>query len=91
MNKEKLVSVAITRDDVVLDRGIRSHAQLRQAIDPSISNPSAGLHGDIDGFMTSTGRFVDRDEAKQVAIASGQVHERWKTVSRDLLSSDVDW
>jgi hypothetical protein len=50
-----------------------------------------GRRGDIDGFMTSTGRFVDRDEAKEVAIASGQVHERWKGVSRDLLSSDVDW
>lgn len=88
---ERLVSVAIMRNDEVLDRGMKSHYQLRMALNPDDPNPSLGQIGDIDGFMTSKGRFVDRDEARDVALLSGQIHPSWRTASRDLLSSDVDW
>jgi hypothetical protein len=88
---ERLVSAAITRADVVHSRGIRSHAQLRLALNPDTFNSTVGEFGDIDGFLTSTGRFVDRDEAKEVAIAAGQVHASWKTAQRALLSSDINW
>lgn len=89
--RERLVSVAILRNDEVLDRGLKSHFQLRQSLNPNDTDPSIGEVGDIDGFMTSMGRFVDRDEARDVALASGQIHSSWRTASRDLLSSDVDW
>jgi hypothetical protein len=34
---------------------------------------------------------VNRDEARDVAIAAGQIHPSWKTTARKLLSSDVNW
>jgi hypothetical protein len=49
------------------------------------------IPGDIEGFVTTNGRFVDRREAKDVALAAGQIHSSWKTATRKLLSSDVHW
>lgn len=88
---ERLKAAAIMRDGNVLERGFKSHYQLRQAIDPDNPDPRMSMLGDIDGFVTSTGRFVDRDEARTVAIASGQIHKSWETAQRALLSSDVNW
>ncbi len=37
------------------------------------------------GFLTSTGRFVDREEAAELAFDAGQIKERIKTLySEDL-------
>lgn len=88
---EKLHAVAILRDGEVLERGFKSHYQLRASIDPSDPDPRHGKPDDVDGFVTSTGRFVNRDEAVPVGIASGQLHASWKTAKRPLLSSDIDW
>lgn len=90
-NGERLKSVAIRRDGEVLERGFHSHYQLRIAVDPNDPDPRHGRPGDVDGFMTSTGRFVDRDEARRVALSAGQIHASWKEASRQLLSSDVHW
>jgi hypothetical protein len=91
MTPERLRAVAIRRGDEVIDRGFTSHYQLRQAIDPDDPSPQTSKPGDIDGFITSSGRFVNRDEARDVAIAAGQIHPSWKTTARKLLSSDVNW
>lgn len=88
---ERLVAVAIERDGVVLNSGFKSHYDLRAAIGPAGADHSKHVEGDVDGFVTSTGRFVDRAGAKAVAIASGQIDEGWKQIRRDLLSSDINW
>lgn len=88
---EKLVAAVIKRNGEVLERGFKSHYQLRMAIDPNDPDPRHGQPGDIDGFMTSDGRFVDRADAKRVAIAAGQIGASWKGATRQLLSSDINW
>lgn len=88
---ERLVSVAIARGDDVIAKGFRSHYELRASIDPPGVDHSKHVEGDVDGFLTSTGRFVERPEAKVVAIRSGQIDPSWAQTRRDLLSSDVNW
>lgn len=88
---ERLTAVAIIRDGRVISRGFKSHWQLRSAIDPGDPDPRTGLPGDVEGFVTSTGRFVDRDEARKVALAAKQVGLMWETAKRPILSSDIDW
>lgn len=46
------------------------------------------LHKTTQGFMTSHGRFVDRREAKKLAIAAGQVKAS-EVLGPDLYSEDV--
>lgn len=82
---EWLVSVAISRGGTI-HSGLRSHYELRSSLgdeSPHIPNPD-----DIEGFMTSEGRFVGRREAQDVAIASGQLS---RPQGRPLLSSDIEW
>lgn len=88
---ERLISVAILRNGQVLDRGLKSHSKLRMALDPDIWDASSTVLGDVDGFLTNTGRFVDREDAKAVAAASGQIPESWKDLDRPLLSTDLGW
>lgn len=38
-----------------------------------------GMTGKDQGFLTSTGRFVDREEAYEIAKAAGQLEGRVKT------------
>lgn len=90
MSIERLTAAAIIRNGDVLERGFKSHWQLRQSLDPT-ADPRMGEPGDVEGFTTSTGRFVSRDEAREVAIKAGQIHPSWKTAQRKLLSSDIDW
>lgn len=91
MEKEKLQAAAIVRDGAVLERGFKSHWQLRAALNPDDPDPRIGLPGDVEGFVTTTGRFVDRDEAKTVGLAAGQIGTMWKDAKRALLSSDINW
>lgn len=88
---ERLTAAAIMRDGEVLERGFKSHYQLRLALDPDDPDPRMTKLGDVDVFLTSAGRFVDRDNAKGVAIAAGQISSMWKTGTRKLLSSDSNW
>ncbi len=41
------------------------------------------------GFTTTTGRFVDREEGCSIAIAAGQIKE--KTGPADILFSECMW
>lgn len=82
---ERLKCAAIVRDGKVHD-GLRSHYELRLAIgDPS---PQTSNLNDVEGFLTSTGRFVTREEAQDVALAAGQIRSAQR---RPLLSSDINW
>ena len=77
---ERLTCVAIVRGGQTLSDGSLSHAQLR--------NYEPERPGDVCGFMTSTGRFVTRAQAKMVGEKSGQVRPGQL---RELLSSDINW
>ena len=53
---------------------------------------SAGAEGPIvceQGFLTSTGRFVNRVEAKHIAEAVGQIRTNAKPHPRELFSEDL--
>lgn len=85
---ERLKCAAIQRGGKIHD-GLRSHYELRRSLgDP---NPQVSNLNDEEGFITTTGRFVDRDEARQVGLASGQLHGMWERAERKLLSSDIEW
>jgi hypothetical protein len=86
---ERLTAAAIFRDGSILHRGFRSHYELRSALGDE--HPQYPMPGDIEGFITSSGRFVGRLEAKSVGIASGQLSEQWNRVQRPVLSSDIRW
>ena len=81
---ERLTSVAIIRNGKT-HSGFTSHQELRRSMGDQ--NSSEPLPGDQNGFMTSTGRFVDREEAKMVGEESGQTMPQ----QRPLLSSDINW
>lgn len=89
---ERLKAAAILRDGTVHERGFKSHWELRAALNPDCTGyHHRGLPGDLDGFVTSSGRFVDREQAKAVALAAGQIGPMWARAGRSLLSSDISW
>jgi hypothetical protein len=83
---ERLASCAIIRDGVI-HNGQRSHAQIRAALGDTDAYEQKYRPDDHEGFMTSTGRFVTRDEAKPIGEAAGQC----QPTVRELLSSDIRW
>lgn len=88
-NVERLVAVAILRDGAVIQRGFKSHWELRAAINPDrTADHTKHIPGDVDGFYTSNCRFVTREEAVSVAVAAGQIG---RPQGRPLLSSDIEW
>jgi hypothetical protein len=84
-NVERLKCAAIVRDGKVHD-GLRSHYELRRAMGDQ--SPQTSNLNDTEGFLTTTGRFVTREEAQDVAIAAGQIRS---AQGRPLLSSDINW
>lgn len=82
---ERLKCAAIQRDGKVHD-GLRSHYELRQSLGDAL--PQTSNLNDVEGFLTSKGRFVTREEAQDVALAAGQIRSLQR---RPLLSSDIDW
>ena len=82
---ERLKSAAIVRDGKVYD-GFRSHYDLRRSLG-DVTPQTSNLY-DTEGFTTTTGRFVDRAEAQDVALVAGQIRS---AQGRPLLSSDIDW
>jgi len=83
MERERLAGCAIRRGEQILHVKEGSHAMIRGYKDPE--------PGDIAGFWTTGQRFVDREEGKAIAIASGQLPESWVRAPREVLSSDIDW
>jgi hypothetical protein len=88
---ERLAGVAIQRGAQVFSQSpmLGGHKSLRDVVRRSGKEWLTIL--DVEGFVTSTGRFVDRYEARSVGVASGQLHQRWSKAQRELLSSDVNW
>lgn len=87
-NEERLASAAIIRLEHC-HAGFKSHAAVRQSLgDKDIYQPKLD---DKEGFLTSRGRFVTRDEAVGVGIRAGQIPPSWAHTSRKLLSSDINW
>jgi len=78
---ETIVDAAIktTGGDIFVDR--RHHLILKR------HHPHT--KGGIQGFLTSEGRFVTREEATQIAISSGQIKEKKYNKSR--LFSEELW
>ena len=64
---EKIKAAAIKRSDGVISTHI-SHCAI-------ISHSPEGTckEGSSQGFITTTGRFVDRKEAAEIALSSGQI------------------
>lgn len=84
---ERLTAVAIKRHGKVIEGGQGSHWRIRFGLDPKC-DPDAHVAGDVEGFIVApSGRFVDRVEAYQIALAAGQCPK----MERMLLSSDVRW
>lgn len=87
-NAERLVNAAIMRGSNEIhtaDGTARSHWEVR--FDLGDEYPNRRNPDDIEGFLTSTGRFVTRFEAQIIGEASGQCRPQ----GRELLSSDIDW
>jgi len=82
---ERLKCAAIMRDGKIHD-GLRSHYELRSALGDR--SPQTSQLTDVEGFLTTKGRFVDRAEAQDVALLAGQLRS---AQGRPLLSSDIDW
>lgn len=89
---ERILSAAVWVDDGiahanqstptgVIVGGWRHHACLNAA--SSLTEGRRPNHRRHQGFLTATGRFVDRREAKRIAVAAGQVDP-----GRGLLSAD---
>ena len=81
---ERLTACALIRDGETHSRGFKEHWKIRAALgdaDPHTKRPT-----DEMGFLTSTGRFVNRHQARAIGAAAGQC----SASQRELLSSDVD-
>ncbi len=85
MSVEHLTAAAIERDGVVHSDGARAHWEIRYALGDE--NPQRGQRDDVEGFLTSEGRFLTRWEAMKVGEIAGQC----RPTGRELLSSDIDW
>lgn len=86
--QERIVSVAINNGSMIwsLPSPARHHSVLRAMSDFGID---AITHGnpDAQGFMTSTGRYVGRREAAQIAQEAGQIDKpKWPP---ELFSEDL--
>ena len=82
---EHLVAAAIVRDGTIHSNGARAHYEIRHQLGDdncSQSNPD-----DVEGFLSSTGRFLTRREAMVIGERAGQC----RPMVRDLLSSDIRW
>lgn len=82
---EKLIAAALMRDGAVVSQGFKEHWRIRAALGDA--NPYEKNPADEYGFLTSTGRFVDRREAMEIGAEAGQC----QIMGRELLSSDIDW
>lgn len=86
---EYLTAAALVRNGSVESYGFRAHWEIRAELGDE--NPSEKNYDDDEGFLTNTGRFVDRHEAIPVAVGAGQINAMWLRATRTLLSSDIDW
>lgn len=77
-----------------IDRGIVlsgvGHAHCISQYNAITGQPMSDATGNVDGFITSVNRFVNRTEAARIAYDAGQVKELKDTIySEDFLWSNV--
>lgn len=84
---EHLTAAAILRAGELFTFGFRSHAQIRSRLGDTDPYQDKRRPADTEGFMTNTGRFLSRSEAKLVGEVAGQC----QPMVRELLSSDINW
>jgi hypothetical protein len=82
---EKISHAAIVRSDDILEIG-KCHPDI-------IGRCPYGTckFGSKMGFVTSIGRYVDRDEALKIALESGQVNSDMDTIRQSGLISENIW
>lgn len=93
---ERIVAAAIYFENVTvsLPPPARHHHLIRHA---STLNANVRVTQEMQGFVTSTGRFVDRHEAMLIARAQGQLipraggHMQGEVSSGDTLFSEDVW
>jgi hypothetical protein len=68
-NKERIVETAVRLDDGEIFTGLRHIDAFVKAYERS----GTRFRDDQMGFVTSTGRFVSRKEAAQIAYNAGQI------------------
>lgn len=71
-----------TRDDIYQCRIARHHAEILHIWGGEVDH-------NTDGFYTSYGRWVDREEAAKIAIGSGQIQKCHYFGGKKLDSSDL--
>ena len=85
--REIIVAAAIQYEGVTISLPQPArHGQILQCAEQFL--PDYGVHCTCQGFLTSTGRFVNRVQARQIAYVAGQ---ETKTTGneRDLYSEDL--
>jgi len=82
---EIISHAAIKRSDKIISIG-KSHSDIIKE-----SPYGTCKKGSEMGFITSTGRFVDRIEALQIAIDNGQINPQLKTLRKTGLLSENIW
>jgi hypothetical protein len=83
--REHLVAAAIQLPDgTVESRGFKEHWRIRAIL--NYEDPYKEGFDNEEGFLTNTGRFVDRHEAREIGARAGQCMR----TARKLISSDVD-
>jgi hypothetical protein len=86
---ERLVSSAIKHANGAITHGAKTHTEVREKA--GYEHVNFSKYNDIEGFWTSRERFVNRNEAKKIGIASGQV-AAWRAGDNSLLqSSAIRW
>ena len=80
---EKIRSAAIRQRNGTITEG-SNHKEIRELIFTSTHQPVRGR----EGFVTTLGRFVDRKDGTQIALASGQA-EKIADEMLGLSSSDM--
>jgi hypothetical protein len=82
---EKIVAAAIQVkvDNIVSVYIGKRHGEIYEGI------PIAKMNNPIEGFITNTNRFVDRYEAKEIAVAANQLIVPIEETYAELYSEDV--
>lgn len=71
-----------------LPRPARHHSLIAMMIKAGEQRPIGQEPRYTQGFVTDDGNFVNRDEAKEIALAANQV-KNGKTISKTLTSEDL--
>lgn len=87
--QEIIICAAIRMSDGYLVRGHRHHNCIRTASEiPKYEGEK--WHGDDQGFITSTGRYVDRKEAFEIASKANQLkYDLSRATTKELYSEDL--